>query len=196
VGGDRQARFAGDGRAAAQDDRQLILRAPGRMLRWLAACEDALAALGSAIFAFITLAICAEVLLRYGFNRPLTWVVEVSEYALLWMTFLGTSWVLRQGGHVRVDILMQFFSPAALRICGLVSAGAGILAALVLVIFGANATWTAVARGSFKPTGLDIPTWLVLVIIPVGGLLLLARFSRMFVEYHRGARDFGTEPGH
>jgi TRAP-type C4-dicarboxylate transport system permease small subunit len=166
------------------------------MLRWLTACENALAALGSAIFAFITLAICAEVLLRYGFNRPLTWVVEVSEYALLWMTFLGTSWVLRQGGHVRVDILMQFLPPAVLRKCGLVSAGAGILASLVLVVFGANVTWTAIARGSFKSTGLDIPSWIVLVVIPVGGLLLLARFLRMFGEYYRGERDFGAEPGH
>ena len=171
-------------------------RARGRMLRWLSACENALAALGSAIFAFITLAICAEVLMRYGFNRPLTWVVEVSEYALLWMTFLGTSWVLRQDGHVRVDILMQFFSPGALRICGLVSAGSGILASLVLVLFGANTTWTALARGSYKSTGLDIPTWLVLVVIPVGGLLLLVRFLQMFGEYYSGSRDFGAEAGH
>ena len=174
----------------------MIRQHRGRTLRWLAACENALAALGSVIFAFITLAICAEVLLRYGFNRPLTWVVEISEYALLWMTFLGTSWVLRQGGHVRVDILMQFFSPATLRKCGLVSAAAGILAAAVLVVFGTDATWTALMRGSFKSTGLNIPTWLVIVVIPVGGLLLLARFSSMLVEYYTGARDFGAEPGH
>lgn len=170
-------------------------RAPGRLLGWLSACENAFAALGAILFAFITLAICAEVVLRYGFNRPLSWVDEVSEYALLWMTFLGTSWVLRQGGHVRVDILMQFFSPATLRKCGLVSAGAGILAGLVLVLFGANATWTAALRGSFKPTGLDLPTWTVIIIIPLGGLLLLARFARMFVEYYRGERDFGAADG-
>jgi TRAP-type C4-dicarboxylate transport system permease small subunit len=173
-----------------------MARARARWLRWLAACENALAALGAAIFAFITLAICVEVLMRYGFNRPLTWVVEVSEYALLWMTFLGTAWVLRQGGHVRVDILMQFFSPGALQVCGLVSAGSGILASLVLVLFGADATWVAFERGSFKSTGLNIPTWMVLIVIPVGGLLLLARFSRMFFEYYADLRDFGAEPGH
>ncbi len=173
-----------------------MAHAPGRMLRWLSACEDALAALGAVLFAFITLAISAEVVMRYGFNRPLAWVDEISEYALLWMTFLGTAWVLRQGGHVRVDILMQFFSPAALRRCGLFSSGCGILAALVLVVFGTNVTWTAALRGSFKSTGLDLPTWMVLVVIPLGGLLLLARFSRMFVEYYRGEREFGAEQGH
>jgi TRAP-type C4-dicarboxylate transport system permease small subunit len=173
-----------------------MAQAPARWLRWLAAGEDALAVLGAALFAFITLAICAEVLMRYGFNRPLAWVDEVSEYALLWMTFLGTSWVLRQNGHVRVDILMQFFSPATLRRCGLFSAACGMLAALVLVIFGARATWIAFARGSYKSTGLDLPTWIVLVVIPLGGLLLFARFSRMAYEYYSGLRDFGAEPSH
>jgi C4-dicarboxylate transporter, DctQ subunit len=173
-----------------------MARAPGRLLRWLSACEDAFAALGAVLFGFITLAICAGVVLRYGFNRPLAWVDEISEYALLWMTFLGSSWVLRQGGHVRVDILMQFFSSAALRRCGLLSAAAGILAALVLVVFGVDVTWTAALRGSFKSTGLDLPTWMVIIIIPLGGLLLLFRFARMFVEYYRGERDFGVEPGH
>lgn len=166
------------------------------MLRWLTACENALAAVGCAIFAFITLTICAEVLLRYGFNRPITWVVEISEYALLWITFLGTSWVLRQGGHVRVDILLQYLSPSALRICGLMSSASGVLTSLVLIVFGANVTLTAMDRGSFKPTGIDIPTWIVVVVIPVGGLLLCLRFLRMFVEYYTRERDFGAEPSH
>ena len=165
-------------------------------VRWLTACENALAALGAAIFAFITLAICAEVLLRYGFNRPITWVVEISEYALLWITFLGASWVLRQGGHVRVDILLHFLSPAALRICGLLSSASGVLISLVLIVFGSNVTWMVMARGSFKPTGIDVPTWLVVIVIPIGGLLLFFRFLLMFREYYRRARDFGAEPSH
>ena len=166
------------------------------MVRWLSACENALAAAGCAVFAFITLAICAEVLLRYGFNRPIFWVVEISEVALLWITFLGTSWVLRNHGHVRVDLLLQFLSPPALRICGLISSGSGALVSLVLVVFGANATWIALARGSYKSTGLDLPTWIVLVVIPVGGALLLLRFLCLFAEYYSPRRDFGAEPSH
>ena len=166
------------------------------MLRGLTACENALAALGCAFFAFITLAICAEVLLRYGFNRPITWVVEISEYALLWITFLGTSWVMRQDGHVRVDLLLQYLSPPALRICGLVSSASGALTSLVLIVFGAHVTLVAMARGSFRPTGTDIPTWIVVVVIPVGGLLLFFRFLRLFAEYYTRQRDFGTQPSH
>src|SRR5262245_35068262 len=144
----------------------------------------------------MTLAICAEVLLRYGFNSPIRWVVEISEYALLWITFLGAAWVLRNGGHVRVDILLQYLSPAALRVCGLISAGAGGVTTLVLLAFGVEATVTAMMRGAFKPTGIDVPTWMIIIVIPAGALLLFFRFARLFAEYWTRQRDFGAEPTH
>jgi TRAP-type C4-dicarboxylate transport system permease small subunit len=123
-------------------------------------------------------------------------VVEISEYALLWITFLGAAWVLRHGGHVRVDILLQYLSPAALRVCGLFSSATGVAITLVLLVFGADATWTAYLRGAFKPTGTDVPTWTILIVIPLGALLLFFRFARLFVEYWTRRRDFGAEPSH
>ena len=150
-----------------------------RLLRILSVCEDACAAGATLLFVAITVAICAEVLLRYGFNRPIAWVVELSEYALLWITFLGASYVLRHGGHVRVDILLQYLSPAALRVCGMVSAASCALTSLVIFAFG-----------------IDVPAWIVLIVIPIGSLLLLLRFARLFLEYRSRARDFGAEPSH
>lgn len=167
-----------------------------RLLRGLTAVENAFAFLGTAVFVFITLAVCAEVLLRYGFNSPIPWVVEISEYALLWITFLGASYVLRNGGHVRVDILLQHLSPGALRVCGLISSTAGAIVSLVLVVFGTNVVWTAYMRGSFKTTGIDVPTWMVVIVIPLGGVLLFCRFLRLFVEYYTRQRDFGAESTH
>ena len=167
-----------------------------RLLRILSVCEGVCAAGATLLFVAITVAICAEVLLRYGFNSPIAWVVELSEYALLWITFLGASYVLRHGGHVRVDILLQYLSPAALRVCGMVSAASCALTSLVILVFGIDATWTAYQRGAYKPTGIDVPTWIVLIVIPIGALLLLLRFARLFLEYRSRARDFGAEPSH
>lgn len=167
-----------------------------RLLRILAAGENIAAAGATLLFVGMTVSICAEVLLRYGFNSPISWVVEISEYSLLWITFLGGSWVLRNGGHVRVDILLQYLSPAALRVCGIFSSAAGALTSAILLGFGAHATYSAMMRGAFKPTGIDVPTWMVIVVIPTGGLLLTLRFARLFVEYWTRQRDFGAEPSH
>ena len=57
--------------------------------------ERVCASAATLIFVAMMLVVCAEVLLRYGFNSPISWVVEISEYALLWITFLGAAWVLR-----------------------------------------------------------------------------------------------------
>lgn len=167
-----------------------------RLLRILAAGENLAAGGATLLFVGMTIAICAEVLLRYGFSSPIAWVVEISEYALLWITFLGAAWVLRHGGHVRVDIVLQYLSPKALRVCGLVSSAMGALTALVLLVFGVEATVTAAIRGAFKPTGIDVPTWMVIVVIPLGALLLMFRFARLFAEYWTRRRDFGADPSH
>lgn len=58
----------------------------------------------------ILMAVCVvikfcEIILRYFFKNPLTWDVEVIEYMMFTITFLGTSWLLREDGHIRVDVL-------------------------------------------------------------------------------------------
>ncbi len=136
--------------------------------------------------------VCIAVLLRDGFNSPITWGVEISEYALLWITFLGSAWVLRTGGHVRVDLVLQFLGPAGLRICGMISSALGALGTAVIFVFGIIATWNAYIQGAYKPTVVNVPTWMVVIVIPVGALLLSIRFMRMFIE-HQSRTEFDDE---
>jgi len=161
-----------------------------------AACENACALAATLIFVAMMLVICAEVLLRDGFNSPISWMVEITEYALLWITFLGSAWVLRSGGHVRVDIMLQFLSASALRVCGLISSALGMLGTAIIFAFGVHATWSAYVEGAYKPTTTNVPTWMVIIVIPVGSLLLALRFLRLFLEYQSRQRDFGAEPSH
>ena len=62
------------------------------------------------------------------------------------------------------------------RICALLSNLISLAVAVVLTVFGATATWIAFTRHAFRPTTLEIPTWIVLIIIPVGCALLALRF--------------------
>ncbi|MCW5774206.1 MAG: TRAP transporter small permease [Rhodospirillaceae bacterium] len=167
-----------------------------KLARILTACENAGALVATLIFVAMMLVVCSEVLLRYGFNSPISWVVEISEYALLWITFLGAAWVLRADGHVRVDIVLQFLSPNALRACGMITAAFGALTTAVICGFGIHATWSAYVQGAFKPTGTDVPTWMIIIVIPLGALLLFFRFLRFFVEYYSRQRSFGGETAH
>ena len=50
--------------------------------------------------------ISADVVSRTAGFLGLPWATDVCEYLLFTSTFLGAPWVLRQGAHVRVDILV------------------------------------------------------------------------------------------
>jgi TRAP-type C4-dicarboxylate transport system permease small subunit len=145
-----------------------------RLVRW----ENFFGALAIAILVAAGILICVDVLLRYAFNRPLLGSIEIIEYALVYITFLGASWAVPRGAHIDIDVCVQAMPKSWQRICALLSNLICLVVALVLTIFGTTTTWTAYARHAFKPTVLEIPTWIVLVIIPVGCALLTLRFLR------------------
>jgi TRAP-type C4-dicarboxylate transport system permease small subunit len=138
---------------------------------------------------FVTLSVCLEVVLRYFFNRPQVWVIELSEYSLLYMTFLGAAWVLKSEGHVTVDLITTRLGPRSHAFCSFISLMICSIVSMVLLIHGSRVTWDYFSKGLYNPTILEIPTAAILVIIPVGGLTLLMQSIRgayrNFLAYRR-----------
>ena len=125
--------------------------------------------------------ICVDVALRYVFSRPILGGIEIIEHALVYITFLGASWAVPRGAHIDIDVAVQSMSKFWQRVCALLSNLISLGVAIVLTAFGAATTWTAFIRGSFKPTVLEVPTWIVLLIIPIGSAVLAVRFLREVV---------------
>jgi TRAP-type C4-dicarboxylate transport system permease small subunit len=146
--------------------------------RRLVRLENVFGAIAIAILVAAGVLICFDVLLRYVFNRPLLGAIEVIEYALVYITFLGASWAVPRGAHIDIDVCVQAMPKSWQRVCRLLSNLISLGVALVLTIFGTTTTWTAYTRHMFKPTVLEVPTWIVLVIIPIGSALLTLRFLR------------------
>ena len=63
--------------------------------------ENILAGVAMVVLGLIIFSVCLEIIMRYFLNWPLVWVVELTEYGLLHVTFLGAAWLLRQGGTSR-----------------------------------------------------------------------------------------------
>lgn len=143
------------------------------------------ALMAAAILLFIMLSVCAEIILRYFFNSPLIWVIEISEYGLLYITFLGTAWVLRREAHISVDIFIKLFGSKGRNSLRIFCAIAGIFVCFIFVCYGASVVWEYYFSGSARPTSLEIPTYLVLWVIPYGGMLLLLQFLRNLINHIR-----------
>ncbi|MCJ7593882.1 MAG: TRAP transporter small permease [Desulfobacterales bacterium] len=47
---------------------------------------------------------------RYGFNRPVDWILDLSEFLMVASVFMGTAYILHTEGHVTVDLLLTRLS--------------------------------------------------------------------------------------
>jgi TRAP-type C4-dicarboxylate transport system permease small subunit len=137
---------------------------------------DTLAAVACAIIAFLFLAIVADVTLRsLGFGA-ITWVVGVSEYALLYVTALGAPWLLRERGHVAIEVFRSLMPP------GLALAAEKLVCLLCLAacLGAVYAGWPAMveAWGQRDVRSVFLPRGALFTPVLVAFALMAAQFAR------------------
>lgn len=144
---------------------------------------EGLSYLCGTIFIFVMIVVCIDVMLRYLFNSPTIWVIEISEYLLVYLTFLGTAWVLKQDGHICVDIFVSRLRPKARAITGIISSIIGVLVCLFISFYGAIETLDNFRRGVHVPSLLEFPKAPLLAVIPFGVFLLMIQFIRNTLRF-------------
>ncbi len=140
---------------------------------------DAMAALAGVILVFICAAVCYTIGMRFLFTRTTIWIVQTTEYALLWIVFLGTTWLLREGGHITTDIIYSHLNETKRRYLDCIMFAVSGIACIVMVYFGTTYMIECIQRGVTDVRAVTIPKWTVFVIIPIGSILLTIQFFRM-----------------
>jgi TRAP-type C4-dicarboxylate transport system permease small subunit len=148
----------------------------GRLDRCLDRINGVMAAIGSLCVIFMMLAISYAVILRYLWDQPIAWIVEISSYLMLYITFLGTAWLLRKDGHVEVDLFLGNVRPRIRAGFKAVTYVGGAVVGFVLFWKGLLVTLDSYQRGVTVIGILNTPQFLLVGIIPVGGALLLLEF--------------------
>lgn len=135
------------------------------VLLWISAC----------CLLLVVVSVMIEVFMRYFLNRPQEWVVEFSEYSLLYITFLSCAYILKKEGHITVDIVISHFGLKKKRFLSVLQYGVSAIISSVFLYIGAKTTLDHYARGIYNPTVLQIPMAYVLMVIPVGGFFLFVQ---------------------
>lgn len=134
----------------------------------------------------VIVSVMVEVFLRSFFNRPQEWVVEISEYALLYITFLSAAFVLKKEGHIVVDLVTCRLNLNKRLFLAIVQYILISLVSMVFIYVGAKVTVDNFIRGIYNPTVLQIPIAYVLGIIPIGGFFLLVQsLIGLFTSYKK-----------
>jgi TRAP-type C4-dicarboxylate transport system permease small subunit len=138
---------------------------------------------------FVTIGTCVDVLLRYSFNRPISWMLELTEYAMLYIPFLGAAFVLKEDGHIRIDLVITFLSERSRGWLNVVTSFVGGVVMLTYTWFGAQVTLDYFKRGVPSLESLKTPMFLILMIIPIGGLLFSIQFFRQMKGYYQKLKN-------
>jgi TRAP-type C4-dicarboxylate transport system permease small subunit len=124
-----------------------------------------------------------DVVLRYGFNRPFSGSLEITEFAMSLIVFLGIAYCGFTGGHVAVDILERPLKSPRLRFVPVLLTLAG------AVLFAAIAWLTAAeALSSMQRVSNMVrwPHWPFQMTVAVGSAMYALVLLLQSVEILRG----------
>jgi TRAP-type C4-dicarboxylate transport system permease small subunit len=145
-----------------------------------------LAIVAASLFLFLTFSICYTIFTRtLGIPSPV-WTVQFDEYSLLWLTFLGTAWLLSRNRHVSIELVVSRLNEKGKKVLGAVNDLLGLILCATICYYSWICTWDHFRRNVIDVQGVDVPKAYVIVVIPLGFLLLFLQFFRRIVEDFRG----------
>ena len=141
---------------------------------------EALALVASLALLAMMAIICGDVLTRNvavpGLPRGIAWSNEISELLLYAMTLLAAPWLLREGRHIRVDILLRALPGRLAYACEWIADALGLACCCWLVVYAASATKKSWAGDALSIKTLVMPEWWILAPLPICFLLLAIEF--------------------
>jgi TRAP-type C4-dicarboxylate transport system permease small subunit len=150
--------------------------------RWANRLSEAAGYLSALALVAATAAVVHGVLSRYLFGNPTVWQTEVSIYLLIFVTFVGAAYGLKNQAHVGVDLLVERLPDRSRLVVRLVTAVLA-LVVVAVVVWTAGVTWWEAYEGGFRsPTAFRAPLSVVYAILPLGMLLVACQYVAFIIE--------------
>lgn len=134
------------------------------------------AILGAAILFFAASIIFFEVASRAVTGVSRIWVIEVSEYSLLFITFLGAPYLLEKNMHVVLDLVYDSLSRGWRRVAATLNAMIGLFVCVVLMVVGVGVVLDQIATGVRETTVMAPQSFWFTAALPLGMFLMAFQF--------------------
>lgn len=134
----------------------------------------------------LMLMVFKEVVSRYIFDDPSVYSVEISEYILIFMTFMSAAWILRQDRHVNMPIIADMLPERGAIILDIITSLLTMVVCFIVVKAGIHNTLIAY-RGDYRSASLlNFPLWFSYSIICLGFVLLFLQYiARLTIKISR-----------
>jgi TRAP-type C4-dicarboxylate transport system permease small subunit len=134
-----------------------------------------------------------SVVTRYFFNRPIGFAQEFSEYGLVILTFLTIAYVLKEEGHVSMDLLTNHLKPKAKAVLGAVTSAVCTVVSFILFHKALSVIGMEFRLGYVTYTQLAPPKFIFTVFIALGlftlGVQLIRRTYGFVKQFGFGDKE-------
>ena len=166
-----------------------------RLTRFVRAISLACGVAAAGLIALGVLTVCHMVFMRYVLNQNTIWQTDLTTYALIGATFIGSPYVLMTRGHVNVDVLPNYLGARWRFRLAVFAALVGIAFCATLTVLGAMLWHDAWSRHWVSDTMWRTPLWMPYAAMPVGLFILTLQYIVDFANLLTGREPpFGLKP--
>jgi TRAP-type C4-dicarboxylate transport system permease small subunit len=124
----------------------------------------------------MVLLVLIQIFLRNVFHSGIAGGDSIVRHLVLWLAFLGAGLAARNGAHVRIDVASRIVPQKWKRVVRIIVDIFSIVVCSILV-FAAYEFVSVEYEGQGVIPFLNIPVWLIQIIIPFGYLIITLRFA-------------------
>lgn len=118
----------------------------------------------------MSLSVFIQIVSRNLFSRSFENFEELPRFLLIWVTFLGASYVFGEEGHLGVEFFVNLLPQKLKHIADLIATFFNALFMILLIVVGGQVSLLTMVQKSIQ---MRIPVGLVYMVIPISGVIML-----------------------
>jgi TRAP-type C4-dicarboxylate transport system permease small subunit len=148
-----------------------------------------MAMLGGLLMVAMMVSIMTDVVLRNLGTQSSAHLFTFTEYALLLIPLLGAPWLVREKGHIYVEVLINGLPPASRQVLIRAILFACIAVCAVLAWYAGGITVQNYVLADKDVRSFDMPRWMLMAFMPLSFGMMALEFLRLAA---RGESPFGS----
>jgi TRAP-type C4-dicarboxylate transport system permease small subunit len=128
---------------------------------------------------WIMVAVVISVVQRNMGMQSWAWLFLSTEYGMFYMTLLGAPWLVRQRGHVHIEMLTATLPAKLLPMFSRLVSLLTCLICAILALKGVELVMLNLERGDFDVRAYFFPSWILSMAFPISFGLMAIEFGRM-----------------
>ncbi|MBM4176059.1 MAG: TRAP transporter small permease [Ignavibacteria bacterium] len=133
----------------------------------------------------MTLVVFLDFTLREFFDSGFIWAKELAAFLMIWVGFVGASYATKENKHLVVGIPEKIFPKKVLPYVSLF-VNAVVLAVTLFIAYLGFIYVAETKEFAERSLVLNIPLWIVQVIIPISLVIIAVRFSWITIQIFQG----------